>query len=1366
MNQLPPPKPLSFGGNASENYKAFKQCFEIYMIAAGLSDKKDESIKANILLHLLGEEALAVYNGFIWEADEDKLKTVEIFKKFENYCTPRTNVALERHKFYSRVQHVQESFDSFFIAICTQASSCEFSTLKDEMLRDRIVCGIRADPVRLRLLRTDGLTLTKCVQICRAAEATEHQSVQLHPGAAAQAQAAIVANVNQVRSSPWRGKGKGPEPHQQSNRQFAPRQNPHKSAPRQNQNAPRQQGNKCGYCAGNSHQRRFCPASNAYCNNCKKKGHFKAVCRSSAVHHVQSEDTLHDPSARVSDQDYDMQYMYNPNVSDSDNYLFSLSAGHTADWCVDADVNGSLIKFRVDSGADVTVISKPMYDSAFSHIPLRPAGRVLRGPDNKPLHCLGCFPATITRSGLSLKEDIYVLIQGSSLLSRDASRNLKVITFVGSVSEFDVGKEFPALFTGLGKLAEPYKIRLDESIQPYSVSHTRRVPLPLMPKVKLELDRLEMLGVIRPVSKPTEWCAPMVVVPKSSGQVRICVDLTKLNRAVKRERLMLPSVDHTLGQLAGAAIFSKLDANSGFHQVVLEDNSQLLTTFITPFGRYAYQRLPFGINSGPEHFQRQVMRILENLPGAVCLMDDIVIFGSDQAEHDQRLRDVLQRLSSAGITLNKDKCEFCKTEVSFLGQTLSSQGIKADPEKIAAITELTEPQDIHELRRFMGMVNQLGKFLPNLADITEPMRVLLCVKNDWLWGPPQDSAFKKTKQLLCTSPVLALYNPTSETKITADSSSYGLGAAITQKASDGTWRPVAYASRALTPTEGRYAQVEKEALASTWACEKFQDYVIGMKFLLETDHLPLISLLGSKSLDELPPRIQRFRMRLMRYNYDIAHVPGKELYTADMLSRAPRATPAASDIAFEQEVTSFVNHVLQSIPVTDCRLEEIRTHQQEDVVCRQLMCYCEEGWPERHMIKGALQPYWPLKSEITCQDGLVLFGCRLVIPASLQLEILDRVHEGHQGIVKCRQRARQAIWWPGMSKQIGDLVANCRVCCKNSTPPPEPLIPTVRPERPWMKVATDLFDFRQTTYLLVVDYMSRYIEIAQLGKTTSAEVIKQLKNIFARHGIPEVVVSDNGPQYASQEFLMFASSYGFTHVTSSPGHASGNGEAERGVRTIKDMLTSSNDPYTALLNYRAAPLANGFSPAELLMNRRLRTKLPSVPSNLVTKAPDAAQVKEREARQMLQQKINFDHRHRAKPLSPISEGDEVWIRDRKQYGLVKSQVSPRSYNVETDTGIYRRNRVQFNKMPVASMAKSAVPYNVDNALPSMAKTAVPNKSDGAQPSTGSSTPRSPTVLPAPQLATSGVIKHDSGSTAPTTTTRSGRLVKVPARFKD
>ena len=201
-----------------------------------------------------------------------------------------------------------------------------------------------------------------------------------------------------------------------------------------------------------------------------------------------------------------------------------------------------------------------------------------------------------------------------------------------------------------------------------------------------------------------------------------------------------------------------------------------------------------------------------------------------------------------------------------------------------------------------------------------------------------------------------MYDPSLYTKVKADSSSYGLGAVLSQKSEDGTWHPVAYASRSLSSTEKRYAKVEKEALASAWACNRFEDYLIGLKFILETDHKPLVALLGTKSLDELPAHIQRIRMRLMRFSYAVVHVPGKELYTADTLSRAP-GEMHFSDSKFHAEIDAFVNLVLDHVPATDVRLEQIWVHQLEDEVCRNLTKYVEERWPEKWRLPGTLQQY-------------------------------------------------------------------------------------------------------------------------------------------------------------------------------------------------------------------------------------------------------------------------------------------------------------------------------------------------------------------------------------------------------------------------
>ena len=233
--------------------------------------------------------------------------------------------------------------------------------------------------------------------------------------------------------------------------------------------------------------------------------------------------------------------------------------------------------------------------------------------------------------------------------------------------------------------------------------------------------------------------------------------------------------------------------------------------------------------------------------------------------------------------------------VKILGHIVDKEGIRPDPEKVKGINDMTEPKSLTDLRRFLGMCNQLNKFSPQLTDKTKPLRDLLCNKNQWLWGEAQQKAFVETKKLLSSTPVLALYDHKCPTRVSADASSFGLGAVLMQQYPNNQWRPVVYALRAMTPTEQRYAQVEKEALAITWGCERFLQYLLGLPFEIETDHKPLVSLLGDKPIDELPLRIQRFRMRMMKYTYTIFHIPGKNLVIADALSRAPAQQQTTDD---------------------------------------------------------------------------------------------------------------------------------------------------------------------------------------------------------------------------------------------------------------------------------------------------------------------------------------------------------------------------------------------------------------------------------------------------------------------------------------
>ena len=336
-------------------------------------------------------------------------------------------------------------------------------------------------------------------------------------------------------------------------------------------------------------------------------------------------------------------------------------------------------------------------------------------PCNYRLNCVGKFDAKVKSCNASIDDEIFV-IDGLDrpLLGRKACRSLNLIQNLAEIKTVtnvsNIMQQYPTRFSGLGKLEGEYHISLKEDAKPFALTVPRKVPLPLLSETKKEIDRMLKLGVIRPVQEPTDWCAPIVIVPKPNGKVRLCGDLTILNLSVKREIHPLPSVDHILGKLGHSKVFSKLDANSAFGQRTFSESSQLLTTFITPWGRYCILRLPYGITTGSEQFQRCMAEKLVDLKGVECNIDDILIHGRNQEEHDQRLHAVLNKLKEAHITLNPEKCEFSKTSIKILGHIVSSEGIKPDPEKIKSILNSPLPKNVAEIRSFLAMVNQQRKF--------------------------------------------------------------------------------------------------------------------------------------------------------------------------------------------------------------------------------------------------------------------------------------------------------------------------------------------------------------------------------------------------------------------------------------------------------------------------------------------------------------------------------------------------------------------------------------------------------------------------------------------------------------------------------
>ncbi|XP_064463117.1 uncharacterized protein K02A2.6-like [Ornithodoros turicata] len=350
------------------------------------------------------------------------------------------------------------------------------------------------------------------------------------------------------------------------------------------------------------------------------------------------------------------------------------SSTPSSKWDRNVSVNGVPVPFRIDTGADESVISETCLKRHFPELTLRPPHRILCGPDGKQLKVVGVTTLNIVCQDRASDQNVFVIRNlKKNLLGKPANEKLRLLGQLSSVeaNPNDPKEDYPHLFRGLGILHGDYHLRLKPEAIPFVVTSPRRVPLPLYDSTHQELKDMERLGVISRVQEPTEWCAPLVIVPKKNDKVRVCVDLTELNRFVLREWHPIPSVKHTLGRLSGATVFSKLDANAGFWQVPLSHNSRLLTTFITPFGRFCFNRLPFGISSAPEHFQRRMSEILEGLPGVICHMDDVLVFGSTQQAHDASLHEVLNRLTQTGMTLNPKKCIFGVDTIDFLGNTIS-----------------------------------------------------------------------------------------------------------------------------------------------------------------------------------------------------------------------------------------------------------------------------------------------------------------------------------------------------------------------------------------------------------------------------------------------------------------------------------------------------------------------------------------------------------------------------------------------------------------------------------------------------------------------------------------------------------------------
>lgn len=713
---------------------------------------------------------------------------------------------------------------------------------------------------------------------------------------------------------------------------------------------------------------------------------------------------------------------------------------------------------------------------------------------------------------------------------------------------------------------------------------------------------------------------------------------------------------------------------------------------MTRKGLFRYKRLMFGITCAPEIFQKLMEQILSGCQGVLIYIDDVVVHAPTKECHDERLRKVLDRLRELNVTLNKEKCKFGVTEVVFNGHRLSAVGIKPIYDHIKAVRDFREPTNSEETRSFLGLVNYVGKFIPNLATTSEPLRRLTKKDARFEWGTEQRKAFEKLKEHLTNHSTLGYYNVNDRTQVIADASPVGLGGVLIQFKGDDA-RIISYANRSLTAPERNYAQTEKEALALVWAVERFHYFVFGRYFELVTDHKALETLFAPKS--KPCARIERWVIRLMSYKFTVMYKPGK-MNIADPLSRLIKETNVQNDVNNTTE--NYIRWILSYSEPKAIKLNEIEENSAIDEEILAVKDALEnDEWPTNIMA------YKPFKNELCFANKILLRNTRIVIPQAIRERTLQLAHEGHPGMTVMKRRLRAKVWWPKLDTNTEKFVENCRGCTlMSAASAPEPVRRTELPSAPWTDLAIDFCGPLPSGHYLfvVVDYYSRFIEVEIMTKIDSTATIKCLKIMFARFGIPVSITADNGRQFVSEEFKQYCIMNNIHLNSTIPYWPQQNGEVERQNRSLLKRLAIcqhekgnwQEDLQDYLLMYRSTPHSTTLkTPAELMFNRNIRDKLPSFDE----KREVEGELYDRDTEMKAKGKEYIDCKRRAK-VSDIEEGDSVIAKRQIITNKLATMFEPTVFKVTNRSGSeltienpatktqYRRNVAHVKKVPPSS----------------------------------------------------------------------------------
>jgi hypothetical protein len=833
-------------------------------------------------------------------------------------------------------------------------------------------------------------------------------------------------------------------------------------------------------------------------------------------------------------------------------------------------------------------------------------------------------------------------------------------------------ERFPS---GVGKIkGVQLRLSIDETVKPV-IQPPRRTPYSARSVVEDKVEELERDDIIERVEEPTEWLSPIHIV-KQPDKVRMVVDMSVANHAIQRTRRILPTPEEVLCDLDGAQFFSKVDLNSAYHQVELHPDSRYITTFSTHCGTFRSKRLFFGCNSASEEFDNILTGKLVGLRGVKSIADDILVFGKTQVEHDCNLKALLVRLLESGITVNKGKCVLGVKEVSFFGQWVTGQGIR--PMIKDTLREVQRPQNKGEVRSYMGMVNFIGKFIPNFSTVVAPISEMLGKKVAFVWGKAQEDAFQAILREIKSPRVLQHFDPSKRTEVIVDASPVGLCAILTQDD-----RPVLCVSRKLSKVETRYSQTEREALAVVWACERLHFYLYGINFIIWSDHQPLEILYSPRGRPAA--RILRWYIRLLPYRFVVQYRKGSD-NPADYFSRKPVSECSGEEETLATETECFVNSVILDSTPNSITIQEIIVESLRDPVMAKVReCIKSGKWVDQGVTR-----YKQVRGELTDKNGIILRGQRIVLPPGLRGRAIGLAHETHMGMTKTKQFIRSKLWWPGLDSEVEEMVKRCAVCQSVTPEGGERLMPlkiTPFPERPFSTVHIDLFGPLASgeTILGVIDEFSKWPELFVLkGGVSTEDVIGSLDKLFARYGYVDQVVSDNGPQFRSWRFSNYMQVKGIKHHLVCPYYPQGNSSIERFFRNLKKFVKTcslqklelKSELSNFLRMFRNTPSrGTGRTPASLILSFEPQMDFPSGGKEPHT---DFQELK----------KYNMDYKRKAKLYtdnntnrreSELEEGDTVLIKNirprkadpvyrNEPYTIIRRAPGSNKVELQNETG--------------------------------------------------------------------------------------------------